>query len=68
MRYDDRNILYNGKFITVDSFIDDLRSEVTDDTCNIIQDAVGDYRDHIEELENEIERLQELLYDNEIGY
>lgn len=68
MKYDDKNILHNGKFITVDSFVEDLRSGVTNVVCDIIQNAINDYRDHIEELENEIERLQELLDDNEIEY
>ena len=68
MKYDDRNILYGEKFTTVDSIVDDLRSGVTDDICDIIQNAVEGYRYHIEELENEIERLQALLDDNKIEY
>lgn len=68
MKYDDKNILYGEKFTTVDSIVDDLRSRVTYDICDIVQNAIDDYRDHIEELENELDRLQELLDDNEIEY
>ena len=68
MKYDDRNILYGKKIATVDPIVDDFKSGVTDDNCNTIQNALENYRRYIEELENEIERLQVLLDDNKIEY
>ena len=57
MKNDDRNILYGKKFATVDPIVDDFKSGVTDDKSNTIQNALENYRDYIDELVNEVEKI-----------
>ena len=69
MKYYDK-IFYEDiqKFVEPIVFVDELRSDVTNETCNYIEDAINDYKNKIEELEDRVEELENILTDNDIEY
>ena len=72
MEYDDKKAIENEygeyDFVQVESVIDEIRSDCTEEKCNLIQEYIDDYRDEIEELENRVKELEEILDNNDIKY
>lgn len=60
--------LGNDRKIKVEDILEEIHSNAIDDQISLIQDFIDDYRDEIESLEHENERLQNILDDNDIEY
>lgn len=71
MEFDDELIYFGIKYITLDESIENSENEIIKILEGIVSDTnymVDKYKEEIERLEDRVEYLEDLLYDNGIEF